>query len=243
MRISHFLAQIGSFLLNKFFWYKPLLLLSSTYWPFSLCKIQKNVLQWIQSYEDAPFLDQKWSICPKKLFLEKTINIIFIYLLAPQNCWKVLTADPEIWGCTIFGSKMVHLPKWEFFFKKNPVNKPCSFHSCLSTYQKSKSDINLLMKYWRLKNNKISWKITWEPDFSQPCSFCRMLMNHKNFRFTQIPDKTNDAVFLNSPRTLFWDHFWSFLVTFAQWRFFPKNPAVTHNYIWAPNTMLSFRKN
>ena len=129
------------------------------------------------------------------------------------------------------------------FFKKTPVNKPCSFHSCLSTYQKSKSDINLLMKYWRLKNNKISWKITWEPDFSQPCSFCRMLMNHKNFRFTQIPDKTNDAVFLNSPRTLFWDHFWSFLVTFAQWRFFPKNPAVTHNYIWAPNTMLSFRKN
>ena len=32
-------------------------------------------------------------------------------------------------------------------------------------------------------------------------------MNHKNFRFTQIPDKTNDAVFLKSPKTLFWDHF------------------------------------
>ena len=27
---------------TKFFWYKPLLLLSSTYWPFSLCKIKKN---------------------------------------------------------------------------------------------------------------------------------------------------------------------------------------------------------
>ena len=27
---------------TKFFWYKPLLLLSSTYWPFSLCKILKN---------------------------------------------------------------------------------------------------------------------------------------------------------------------------------------------------------
>ena len=27
---------------TKFFWYKPLLLLSSTYWPFSLCKIFKN---------------------------------------------------------------------------------------------------------------------------------------------------------------------------------------------------------
>ena len=27
---------------TKFFWYKPLSLLSSTYWPFSLCKILKN---------------------------------------------------------------------------------------------------------------------------------------------------------------------------------------------------------
>ena len=35
-------------------------------------------------------------------------------------------------------------------------------------------------------------------------------MNHKNFRFTQIPDKTNDMVFLKSPKTII-DHFWSFL--------------------------------
>ena len=49
-----------------FFWYKPLLLLSSTYWPFSLCKIKKKILQQIQSYEHAPFLDPKWSICPKQ---------------------------------------------------------------------------------------------------------------------------------------------------------------------------------
>ena len=30
-----------------------------------------------------------------------------------------------------------------------------------------------------------------------------MLMNHKNFHFTQIPDKTNDMIFLKSPKTLF----------------------------------------
>ena len=41
------------------------------------------------------------------------------------------------------------------FFRK-PINKPCSFHSCLSTSQKSKSGINLLTKYWRLKNTEIS---------------------------------------------------------------------------------------
>ena len=28
-----------------------------------------------------------------------------------------------------------------------------------------------------------------------------MLMNHKNYRFTQIPDKTNDVNFLKSPKT------------------------------------------
>ena len=38
-----------------------------------------------------------------------------------------------------------------------------------------------------------------------------MLMNHKNFHFTQIPDKTNDMIFLKSPKTLFLDRFWSFL--------------------------------
>ena len=80
----------------------------------------------------------------------------------------------------------------ENFFRK-PVNEPCFFHSCLSTCQKSKSDISLLMKL--------------EPDFSQACSFCRMLMNHKNFRFTQIPDKTNDMIFLKNLKTLFLGHF------------------------------------
>ena len=30
-----------------------------------------------------------------------------------------------------------------------------------------------------------------------------MLMNHKNFHFTQIPDKTNEVIFLKSPKTIF----------------------------------------
>ena len=36
-------------------------------------------------------------------------------------------------------------------------------------------------------------------------------MNHKNFHFIQIPDKTNDLIFLKSPKTMFLGHFWSFL--------------------------------
>ena len=37
-----------------------------------------------------------------------------------------------------------------------------------------------------------------------------MLMNHKKFDFTHIPDKTNDVIFLKSPKPCFWaifDHF------------------------------------
>ena len=55
-----------------------------------------------------------------------------------------------------------------------------------------------------------------------------MLMNHKNFRFTQIADKTIDMIFLKSPKTLFLGHFWSFL---QDGDFLQKIPAVTHNYI------------
>ena len=65
-----------------------------------------------------------------------------------------------------------------------------------------------------------------------------MLMNHDNIHFTQIPDKTNDVIFLKSPKTMFLGHFRSFL---PDGDFFPKNQAVKHNYIWAPK-MLSFRK-
>ena len=36
-------------------------------------------------------------------------------------------------------------------------------------------------------------------------------MNHNNFRFTQIPDKTNDMIFLKSPKTMFLGHFRLFL--------------------------------
>ena len=108
----------------------------------------------------------------------------------------ILTVDPELWECAIFGPKMVHLPpiffgksiksfsstyqplllckirsrvmrmrnflvqndpfpQMRIFFRK-PINEPCFFHSCLSTCQKSKSNINLLVKYWQLKNTEIS---------------------------------------------------------------------------------------
>ena len=114
----------------------------------------KKFLQQIQNYHHAPFLSPKWSICPKQFFFWKLL-LSFSAPFIGQNLKKILPADPELQGCAIFGPKLAHFLKWELFFRK-PVNEPCFFHWCLSTCQKSKSDINLLVKYWRLKNTKIS---------------------------------------------------------------------------------------
>ena len=67
-----------------------------------------------------------------------------------------------------------------------------------------------IKEYWNLIGREPFLAITWEPDFSQVCSFRRILLNHMNFRFTQILDKTNDVIFLKSLKNLFLGHIWSF---------------------------------
>ena len=107
---------------SDFFLEKQLIKFSCTYWPVSFCNIFKKFLQWIQSYEDASFFRPKWFICLKQtFFLRKTINIIFICLLAPfilQNFKEILRANLELWGCTIFGSKIPQFaPSKSFWYK------------------------------------------------------------------------------------------------------------------------------
>ena len=69
----------------------------------------------------------------------------------------------------------------------------------------------MIKECWKLTGSEAFLAITWEPDFSQARCFCRMLMNHKNFHFIQIRDKTNNVIFLKSSKTLFFGHFCSFL--------------------------------
>ena len=140
---------------QNIFWYKPLLSLSSTYWHFSMSKILKTFYSGSRGMRMRHFWVQNGPFAPN--FFGKIMNIILIYLLAPsivQNFKKILSADPKLWWCAIFGPKMAHFPKWEFFRKS--ISEPYFFHARLSTCQKSKSDINLLVKYWRLKNTEIS---------------------------------------------------------------------------------------
>ena len=101
------------------------------------------------------------------------------------------------------------------------------------------STILTIKEYWILIDQEPYFAVTWKPDFSQECSFCRMLMNHKNFHFTQI-NKTNGAIFLKTWKTLI---FWPFLAIFAWW-IFPQKIWLSHTTIYGPlNTVLRFRKN
>ena len=126
--------------------------------PFILQNVCKKILELIENYEDVrQFRDQNGPFVLNKNFLVQAIVITFIYLLAlfiVQNLKKFLQRIQSYEDAQFLGPKWPISPNENFFRK--PVNEPCFFHSCLSTCQKSKPDINLLVKYWLLKNTEIS---------------------------------------------------------------------------------------
>ena len=141
--LCHFQVQNGPSVLNNFFWYELLLLLSSNYLPFSLCKIQKNCYSRCRVMRMYHFSAQNGPFDPNKKFFGKLL-ISFSSTYQPFHCAPFKKKFFQgIQSCGIHNI-------WdqnEIFFRK-PVNEPCFFHSCLSICQKSKSDINLLVKYW-----------------------------------------------------------------------------------------------
>ena len=97
------------------FWKKLLMLFSATYWPLSLCKIFNKFLEPIQSYEAVPFFGQIYSNWSWEKFFS-TDHYHYFHLPVGPFHWaklkkKVLTVNPELWECIIFGPKMVHLPQ------------------------------------------------------------------------------------------------------------------------------------
>ena len=101
---------------TKFFWYKPLLLLSSAYWPFLLSRTSKNSYSRPRVMRMHHFWAQNDPFTPNKTFFWNIISIIPIYLLSPfivQNFEKILPADPELLGFPIF------LSQNENFFSEN----------------------------------------------------------------------------------------------------------------------------
>ena len=101
---------------------------SCNYWPLSLCKIFKKFLGTIQSYEDVPFLGKKWPICHQNFFFGTNHYYYFHLPIGTFHCAKfnkILTVDPKLWRCAIFGLKIVHLP--QFFFGKLLISLSSTF--------------------------------------------------------------------------------------------------------------------
>ena len=158
MRISTiFGTKMAHLSWTKFFWYKPLLLLSSAYWSFSLCKIKKKSYSGSRIMTMHHFWDQNCPFATNSFFFENYyyhshLSIGLFYCAKLKK--KILQQIQSYEDVQFLG------PKWPIswnqnFFRK-PVHELCFFYWCLSTFQKSKSDINLLVKYWWLKNTEIS---------------------------------------------------------------------------------------
>ena len=90
----------------------------------------------------------------------------------------------------------------------------------------------MIKEYWNLIGQDPFLDITWELDFFQTCTFRRMLMNHYNFHFTQVPEETNNMIFLKSPKTMFLGRFRSLL---PDGEFFQKM-QLSHTTIYRPLT-------
>ena len=62
----------------------------------------------------------RMAICPEKSFLSTNHCYYFHLPIGPFHCAnfkKILPVDPKLCGCALFGPKMAHFRKWEFFLK------------------------------------------------------------------------------------------------------------------------------
>ena len=107
------------------------------------CAKFKKILTVIQSCEDVPFLRSNFCVHlpqTKFLFFGKLL-ISFSSTYQPPSLCKILKKFLR----QIQSYEDVQFSN-EIFFRK-PGNEPCFFLSYLSACEKSKSDINLLVKY------------------------------------------------------------------------------------------------
>ena len=92
---------------------------------------------------------------------------------------------------------------------------------CSSASQKETSSFTYFLRYYILNNLAIwlaesIWPITGDPEFCPIWDWWWNIKNNNSFHFRSFPRKTNDKIFDKIIKTLFWDHFGSFLPKFEQ---------------------------
>ena len=88
--MCHFRAQNVPFVMNKFFLLQTIIFTFIYVLALFIVQNLKKFLQWIQSYEDAPFLGPKWSACPKQKFFWKKLLRSFSSTYWPLSLSKIL---------------------------------------------------------------------------------------------------------------------------------------------------------
>ena len=97
LRMCHFWAKNGPFVLNKFFLVQTIIITFIYLLALFIVQNLKKFLQRIQSYDNAQFLGPKWSICPKCFFGKLLTSFSSTY--RPSHCakfLKILLTDPEL---------------------------------------------------------------------------------------------------------------------------------------------------
>ena len=138
----------------------------------------------IQSYEDKHhFQDQNGPFALNKI---QIIVITFIYLVAPLKIKfkKILTVDLELWWCTIFRPKMVHLPQTKFFLESYYYHSrlPISPFHCAKFLKKffqqiqSYEDVQFLGPKWPISPNENFFR----KPVNEPYFFIHAYLHAKN---------------------------------------------------------------
>ena len=101
----HFRAQNGPFVLNKFF------LVQKNFKKF-FCTKKKKLFR-----TNGPFWAWKWQKMKEFFWNHYYYFYLPIGLFHCAKFKKILNSDPELWRCTNFGPKMVHLPQTKIFLE------------------------------------------------------------------------------------------------------------------------------
>ena len=99
IRMCHFRAQNGPFVMNKYFLVQTVIAIFIYLLAIFIVKFFLKILTADPELLECAILGPKLSICPKQKRFWKILNIILIYLLATftvQNFKKILPADPEL---------------------------------------------------------------------------------------------------------------------------------------------------
>ena len=117
--------------------------------------------------------------------LVQTIIITLVYLLAlfiVQNLQHILMANPKLWGCPIFGTKMVHLPQTNFLENYYHFYLTISPFHCTKFQKKSSSGSRVMSicNFWAYNGSFAQMRVLSENLLMNLVPFIRAYLHVKN---------------------------------------------------------------